>query len=344
MAKNDIVGFIGGKFLPLHLGHVHAISSAARKVDELYVVLTSSKKRDRELCKRDRIKYIPADIRLSWIGAAIKDIKNAKVIHVEDEWGDKDYDWNKGARMIKRAIGKQIDFVFSSETKYEKHFSKNYPEAKHKVLDSERKRFRISATQIRKDPYRNWSMLPEYVRPFFTKKIAIVGTESCGKTTLAKKLAKFYNTNFVPEIGRDYCNRYSNQLTPQMFGHIAMEHYLLQIRASEKSNKLLFIDSEAVITQYYLDMYFNGNKSPLIEEIIKLQDYDLVLFLEPDVKWVDDGLRFAGDDETRIKNNGKLKKMFDERNIHYKTIDGDYSERFLKARKHIDGLFRGEEK
>ena len=182
--------------------------------------------------------------------------------------------------------------------------------------------------------------MPNCVKSYFTKQVAIVGTESCGKSTLTKKLAKFYNTNYAHEVGRDYCEKYSNQLTPEMFDLIAMEHFMLQIEKARESNKLLFIDSEAVITQYYLNMYFKGKKSQLVEDIIKLQNYDLVLFLEPDVKWVEDGFRFAGKEDDRKKNNDLLKSMFKERKINFKIINGDYSERFNKSRELIDSLFK----
>jgi len=339
MPNKKTVGFIGGKFLPFHMGHVYAILTASNQVDELYVVLSSSKNRDRELCERDGMKYIPADVRLSWLGATFRDLDNIKIIHVEDEHWDRDYDWEEGANMIKAAIGKPLDFVFSSETSYNKLFKKYYPQAKHVVIDDPRKTVTISATELRKNLYGNWDKLPTHVRPYFTKRIALIGTESCGKTTLTKKLAKFYNTNWVREIGRDYCDKYGNQLTAEMFPLIAMEHYLEQSKKSEESNKILFIDSEAVITQYYLDMYFRGKKSSLLEEIIKLQNYDLVLYLEPDVKWVNDGTRFAGEDVVRKANNEKLKKMYAERKIPFVTISGNYDNRFNRAREAIDKLF-----
>lgn len=334
------VGFIGGKFLPFHMGHTYAILAASNKVDELYVVLSSSKNRDKELCERDGINYISPQARLSWLGAAFKDISNIKLVHIEDDQWDDDYDWEAGANMIKKAIGKPINFVFSSEKGYEKHFSKYYPDAKHVVIDDGREIVPISATDIRKNLYKHWDKLPTYVRPYFVKKVALVGTESCGKTTLAKKLAKFYNTNWVEEVGRNFCDKYGNQLTPEMFDLIGMEHFMLQSKKAEESNKLLFVDSEAVITQYYLDMYFQGKKSALLEEIIKLQNYDLVLYLEPDVKWVDDGLRFAGEDEVRRANNEKLKQMYSQRGIPFISINGDYDTRFNKARQAIDDMFR----
>ncbi|MEI7718359.1 MAG: multifunctional transcriptional regulator/nicotinamide-nucleotide adenylyltransferase/ribosylnicotinamide kinase NadR [archaeon] len=339
MENKKTVGFIGGKFLPFHLGHVYVILAASNLVDELYVVLSSSKNRDKELCARDGIKYMPAEVRLSWIGESLSNLDNIKVIHIEDDHWDSDYDWEEGANMIKKAIGKPIDFVFSSENSYNDFFKKYYPDSKHIVVDDKRKTVTISATEMRKNLYDHWDKLPNCVRSFFTKKIAIVGTESCGKSTLAKKLAKFYNTEFVHEVGRDFCEKYSNQLTAEMFNYIAMEHLLLQRKKAEECNKLLFVDSDAVITQYYLDMYFNGKKSELIEHIIKLQDYDLVIYLEPDVKWVADGTRFAGEEEVRKKNNEKLKKMFGERGIEFVSINGSYEERFNKARQLVDKLF-----
>jgi HTH-type transcriptional regulator, transcriptional repressor of NAD biosynthesis genes len=336
--QSKTTGFIGGKFLPFHLGHVYAIIQASNQVDELYVVLSSSKNRDRELCERDGIKYIPAEVRLSWIGENLSNLENIKIIHIEDDKWDKDYDWEQGANMIKKAIGKTIDYVFSSEDSYNELFAKYYPQSQHVIIDNKRNTVNISAKEIRKNLYDNWENLPKCVRPYFTKKVSVIGTESTGKSTLVKKLANFYNTSYVEEIGRRYCQRYSNQLTPEMFNLIAMEHFLLQETKSKESNKLLLIDSDAMITQYYLEMYFK-DKSPLVEEVAKLQQYDLVLYLEPDVKWVADGLRFAGEEEKRKNNNETLKRMYEERRIPFVTINGNYKERFIEAKKNIDKLF-----
>jgi len=342
--KSEKVGFMGGKFLPLHQGHIYVIIAASNYVDKLYVILSSSKNRDRELCERDNIKYIPAEVRLSWLGEALNNLENIEIIHIEDDQWEDNYNWEQGADMIKKAINQPINCVFSSEVSYNDLFKKNYPNSKHVVVDDKRKTVTISATELRRNLFDNWDKLPTSVRSYFTKKVAIVGTESCGKTTLTKQLAKFFNTNYVQEVGREYCEKYSNNLTKEMFNLIAAEHFLLQDKKSQESNKVLFVDSEATITQYYLDMYFHNEPSQLIEEIIKLQDYDLVIYLEPDVKWVHDGLRFAGKEATRKENDEKLKKMFSDREINFVSINGTYSERFNKARKLVNDLFKGEEK
>jgi len=338
MVENKTTGFIGGKFLPLHQGHIYAIMKASNMVDKLYVVLTSSEKRDRKICKKDNIKYMPAEVRLSWLGKTVSDLENIEIIHIKDDKGVEDYDWAEGAREIKNKIGKHIDYIFSSEKEYGNTFKKLYPNSTHIVIDNKREEVNISATKIRKNLYSNWDNLPSHVKSYFVKKIAIVGTESCGKSTFTKKLAKSFNTNYVKETGRKKCEEFSNFLTKEMFDEIAIEHYLLQKKESEKSNKLLFVDTEAIITQYYLDMYFNES-SDLINEVIKKQDYDLVIFLEPDVKWVDDGLRFKGNKKERLNYNEKLKKMFEKRGIETVSVSGNYDERFNKSRKMINSFF-----
>lgn len=337
--KTKTTGFFGGKFLPLHLGHVYVIMQASTKVDELYVVCSTSEKRDKELCARDGIKYIPAEQRLSWLGQLLSDLENVKIIHIKDDYGNTDYNWEEGRDNVRRQIRKPIDFIFSSEEEYKVIFESLYPEAKHVVIDSERQNVPISATELRKNLFSNWDKLPSVVKPYFVKKVAIVGTESCGKSNLAKKLAKIYNTEYVHEVGRQYCIEHSDKLTPEIFDNIAMEHFLLQAKRLKTSNKVLFVDSDAVITQYYLDIYFQGRTSPVIDEIIKLQNYDLVLYLEPDVKWVSDGMRNQGEEDVRARNNERLKQMYRKRGIKFIEISGDYHERLTKAKSLVDKLF-----
>lgn len=143
-------GFIGGKFLPLHLGHVNAIIQASNLCDKLYLILSHSKIRDKLLCEKGNIKYIPFEIRLSWLRILAKKLPNAKVIHVEDFYeSDNSYNWEEGAIKIKKLIGEKIDFIFSSENSYSEIFEKLYPDSKHIVIDNERSFYNISATKIR---------------------------------------------------------------------------------------------------------------------------------------------------------------------------------------------------
>ena len=334
-------GFIGGKFLPFHIGHLYAIMYASNFVDKLYVVLISSVKRDRTLCEQADIKYISGSTRKSWISKELNNFDNIEVIEIVDNCSadESEYDWENGAKDVRDIIVEPLTHVFSSEHSYTPFFKKYYPNAEHIVIDSRRDTINISATEIKKDIYSNWEYLTKSARQFFTKKVAIVGTESCGKSMLTKQLANLYYTNYCHEVGRDYCKRYKNNLTIEMFPQIAMEHILLQDKLAYESNKVLFVDSDAVITQYYMGMYFD-RASTLVENIIDQQDFDLILYLEPDVPWVDDGLRFQGEVAEREENNYTLKGMYKRRHMPFHTITGTYLERLLSAKKIVDKLFK----
>jgi HTH-type transcriptional regulator, transcriptional repressor of NAD biosynthesis genes len=335
------VGFIGGKFLPLHLGHVYAIIHASSMVDELYVVLSHSDKRDRELCENTNMEYVPAQIRLRWLSKLTKDMPHVKIVSVEDEDDQVNYNWAEGAQLIKEKIGKSIDFVFSSEREYEVIFQELYPDAKHILIDPNRSHVNISATKIRNEGvFQNWAYIPDVVKPYFVKKVVIVGTESCGKSTLTKNLAKIYNTTFVEEYGRTVCEELGGCdgiIVEDDYLQIAYGHKLAENKAIKEANKLVFIDTEAIVTQFYSNLY-NQAYQPVLDEVAKRQDYDLWLFLEPDVQWVDDGLRVHGEEITRGKNNDVLKALLNSHQIDYQILRGDYVDRLKGAIGHIDDL------
>jgi HTH-type transcriptional regulator, transcriptional repressor of NAD biosynthesis genes len=337
------VGFIGGKFLPLHQGHVYAIVHASSIVDELYVMLSHSQIRDNELCKETEMEYIPPQIRLRWLSQLTRDMPHVKVVSIEDHQGNDDYDWKKGAQLIKEAIGKHIDYVFSSESEYNDIFTEIYPDSMHVMIDPERSQVKISATAIRNEGvYRYWEFIPDFVKPYFIKKVVVVGTESCGKSTLSKNLAKIYNTTYVEEYGRTVCEELGGCegiMVKEDYQKIAYGHKMKEIEAIKRANKVVFIDTEAIVTQFYSNLY-NNEHQPVLDEMAKLQDYDLWLYLEPDVKWVDDGLRVHGEGDIRVKNNQHLKALLEKHMINYKVLSGDYVSRLKGAMDSIDMLLR----
>lgn len=333
------VGMYGGKFLPVHMGHVNMIVQARNMCDRLYVVLSFSNIRDRLMCRN--IKEMPARVRLSWLRQITKDMEDVEVIAVEDyAEDDESYDWEEGARRIRQAIGR-IDIVFSSEEGYEEIFSKLYPGAVHAVIDPGRREFSICARDIRKDgPFMHWEMLPKAVRPYFARKVVIVGTESSGKSTLVRNLAKVFNTSYVEEYGRKMCEMKGGTddvLHHDDFPFIAYGHKMLELEKQGRAHKVMFIDTESLVTRYYYNLYM-GLDSGLFKEMAKHQDYDLWLYLEPDVDWVDDGTRKHGDEKTRNENNEAMKAILDEAGISYTRITGSYQERFSKAVKLTQGL------
>jgi HTH-type transcriptional repressor of NAD biosynthesis genes len=63
----------------------------------------------------------------------------------------------------------------------------------------------ISGEIVRKNPLVSWNYLPAPVKGYYAIRIVVVGSESTGKTTLCQQLAEAYNTIWVPEYARSFC-------------------------------------------------------------------------------------------------------------------------------------------
>lgn len=336
------VGMYGGSFDPLHIGHINNIIKASSMCEELFVIISFSDDRD----------FIRKELRYRWILNSTKHIGNIKIFLLEDNALSKDdYDngsyWEEGARTIKNMISKPIDIVFcGSDYKGTNRFENLYKESK--VYYFERSEIDISSTLIRNNPLKYWDYLPHISKSFFTKKILIVGGESTGKSTLVQNLALFYNTNFVSEVGRDTCEYAGSE--DLMIEDDLIENLLKQRinvdEAVKYSNKLLFVDTDSLTTQFYLSFLF-GEDNENYKKLLHLSDainninyWDLILFLEPTVSFVQDGTRSEEIASNRELYSNQIKELFDKKqNANIKFISGDYLNRFEESKKIINSLF-----
>ena len=121
-------------------------------------------------------------------------------------------------------------------------------------------------------------------------KIAIVGPESTGKSTLSHQLARYYNTVWVPEYAREYCEKLSQPCTwddeINMFkGQLELENSLIQ-----KANKLLICDTTFITVKVWSDYMFGKSPQEVLDEIPR-HPYNLYLLMDIDLPWQEDPLR-----------------------------------------------------
>ena len=328
------VGMYGGSFNPLHLGHVDCIIQAANMCRELYIVLSVGN-------NRGEINY---RVRYRWLYQLTKHIGNVKIITLFDDAATKaDYTeeyWDSDAKKVKEQIGKPIDIVFCGDDYDENSFwNKCYPESEIYFFP----RNDISSTEIRKNPYKRWDWIPNVAKPYFVKKVLLMGGESTGKSTLTINLANRFNTNYIDEAGRDISERSGTDMLmlSEDFTEILLQHKLNEINAINNSNKVLFIDTDTLVTQFYMsflnDPEIDRNKA-LSDAIDAVNEYDLILFLEPDVAFVQDGDRSEVIRDDRETYSNKIKYLITSHGKNFIVINGTYQERYVKAVEAVERL------
>lgn len=167
-------------------------------------------------------------------------------------------------------------------------------------------------------------------------KIAIVGPESTGKTTLASQLAEEFNTIWIPEFARNYlqekwdskqqiCTK--DDLIPIAIGQTHLEN-----EALKKANKILFCDTAVLVTKVFSDIYYNSCDA-ILEKAAKKHKYDLIFLTDVDVPWEKDDLRDKPND--REESMAIFEQALVEYKKPYIKLSGTKEQRLEKATKII---------
>lgn len=154
------VGMYGGKFCPMHKGHLSVIQTALDMVDVLHVFLFINGDDEKHI---EKAWYTDPQFRFLQVKRAIRDAcltqRDDRIVTVQiidakdhmsvDRYGELHEDWEDEADAIKTCIDHPIDYIFSSEPSYDEFFKEIYPEAQHVIVDAEREMYNISSTELR---------------------------------------------------------------------------------------------------------------------------------------------------------------------------------------------------
>jgi len=333
MEKKFERGLVLGKFMPPHNGHLFLINTAIEQCEKVFVMICS--------LKREPINGL---LRANWLRMIYDKQTNVEIIHVTDENPqnpeectsvDEFYNDFWVPTVFNRVT--RVDAIFTSE-EYGDEFAK-YLGVQHVLVDINRETYQVSGTKIRNNPDLFWYFIPDDVKPYYTKRIAVVGPESTGKSTLVEQLAHDMGTSYISEYGREYVEKVKKGTDLQVddFFHIAETHNeLLLEKHLVVCRPWLIVDTEAITTKLFGQLYIKDYKDTRIDDIIEHQWFDLYLLMDIDVPWVDDGTRDFPND--RQKHFNMIKAELDRLNKKYVIIKGNYDERLLSSKKEIEKL------
>ena len=146
-----INGFYGGKFLPMHKGHLYCIDTAAQHCDHVVVIMFINNDDEVRIAKDNDSAELSVEARteqLKRVCALYPNVEFHIIDVLELKLPDGSEDWDAETPLVRQYVP-QMDYVFSSEPGYGDYFSRAYPEATHIIVDAERKKYPISSTMIR---------------------------------------------------------------------------------------------------------------------------------------------------------------------------------------------------
>ncbi len=314
----DATGVVVGKFDPPHRGHSLVIDVARSQVDRLVVLV-------REYAEQT----IAVHTRARWLGEIHSDVTIRIVTDVAEA-----VDARSWATHAAAFLDEPVDACFSSEP-YGEALARRLGA---RAIDVDRDWVPCTSTMIRRAPLEHLEWLAPVVRAHYVKRICVIGSESTGKTTLCRRLAAHFQTDWVPEYGRDYSlakqRRGSlGKWRSDEFYHIAREQQRWEDEAARRADRVLICDTDALATRIWHERYLGveprGWPLPPSQIACYLVPY-------PDVPFVPDEIRDG--EHTRLWMYERFIAEFERTNRPYRVLRGSWEERFDEAVACVDAL------
>ena len=168
------------------------------------------------------------------------------------------------------------------------------------------------------------------------RKVVLVGTESTGKTTLARALAESFGTLWTHEYGRELWVEQGLQGTFPDFLKIALRQYQREQAGLRHANGFLFCDTNAWTTLHW-SLRDSGTADARLHDLVDrtMGDYVWVLCAN-DFGWVDDGTREMRDGEAAEFQEQQLADL-ERRRIAHTVVSGPLEQRIERVAALVGG-------
>ena len=172
------------------------------------------------------------------------------------------------------------------------------------------------------------------------RRLALVGAECSGKTTLATALARELPAHYVPEVLREFVDSTGRSPTKHeqhmiMAGQINAERVAYQ-QAAISGVPWVCADPCPLMTAVYSIEYFN-DESLLPPAVRHQQTYDLTLWCDVDLPWVPDGAQRDGP-QRRLSVDRVIASVVADFDLSVVRVHGGPDERLCAALAAVEAV------
>lgn len=165
-------------------------------------------------------------------------------------------------------------------------------------------------------------------------KVVLTGSESTGKTQLARRLGEHFHAPVTEEFVRGYAAERHGKLEFSDHGPIARGQIASEDAAIARARDLVILDTDLVSVVVYCEHYF-GSCPEWIEKEARVRAAQLYLLLKPDIPWEPDGVRDRG--ERRDEMHELFRRKLLDWELNHVEIGGEREERFRTTVQAITG-------
>ncbi|WP_238013119.1 AAA family ATPase [Dactylosporangium sp. AC04546] len=301
----DTSAVVLGRFLPVHDGHRYLIEIAQAHAPNVWVFV-----------RKSADDPVPWEVRRDWLTELFPTVSVAG-LEAGTSWAE---------RILAHV---RPDYLVAGES-YDHGFRQLLGA---QMIIVNRSAIPVSGTQVRADPWGSERYLPPPVRAWYTKRVRIVGAESTGKTTLAKRLAEHYGTVWVPEAARDLGG--SSTLSADLVSRVAHMQRTSEERLARRASRALFCDTGLLALRLWSERLYQASPQWL-QEAAERETADLYLLAAHDLPFTG---HFSNDRPAeRAEFAAAWKRELHRLGHRYVLLLGDHDERFAAAVEAVDAV------
>jgi NadR type nicotinamide-nucleotide adenylyltransferase len=174
-------------------------------------------------------------------------------------------------------------------------------------------------------------------------RVALFGTESTGKSSLAEALAGHFGEPWSREYVRQFWDEHAATIVAEDLDAIARGQVAGEDGAAAKARRVVFHDTELLTNVLWADVLFPGKCPAWVrtEAEARSRRMDLYLLCGADVPFAEDPQRVFRDDAERQESAALWRRTLEERGLRFVEIVGDWETRQARAIAAVGALLTG---